>query len=53
MSCFGLDICGFSQKKYGRIRVVETFCCRAILTFCGVRFGLIFLSALFQWSCFV
>ena len=41
MSCFGLDACGSSQNEYGGIRMVETYCSRAIRfkPICGVRLG--------------
>ena len=43
MSCFGSDVFGSSQNEYSRIRMVETFCSRAIRfkPICGVHLVLI------------
>ena len=52
MSCFGLDVCGPSQNEFGKIRMVETFCSRAIQTYLwrslGIDIIFTFLSALFR-----
>ena len=52
MSCFDLDVCSPSQNEYGRIRMVETFCSRAIQIYLwrslGIDIIFTLLSALFR-----